>query len=157
MQTCKHSLTGKVHATTITDNGSNFVKAFAVYSDSFDSVATPQEDPEEEREDDAAFELLTFDFEETNIDDDLTQVQYELPPYYRCAAHTLNLIASKDADKFLSSSSTPKVFTAAYSLKAQLCGTKQADRLWHLILCKKWSTGCVLYLLPQGGTRIMMQ
>ena len=51
-------------------------------------------------------ELLTFDCEETNIDDDLTQVQYELPLHYRCAAHTLNLIASKDTNKFLSSSST---------------------------------------------------
>ena len=43
-------------------------------------------------EDDAVFknvdELLTFDYEETNIDDDLTQVQYKLPLYYRCAAHT---------------------------------------------------------------------
>ena len=102
-----YSLTGKVCA-TITDNGSNFVKAFAVCSDSSDSVAIPLEDAEQETEDDAAFEdvgeLLTFDSEETNIDDDLTQVQYELPPHYRCAAHTLNL--NKDADKFLLSSST---------------------------------------------------
>ena len=56
------------------------MKAFTVYSD---STATPLEDVEEETEDDVVFEnvdeLLTFDCEETNIDDDLTQVQYELP------------------------------------------------------------------------------
>ena len=102
-----YSLVGKVCA-TITDNGSNFVKAFTVFSDSANDTA---EDVEPEGED-VAFEdideLLTLDPEETNIDDDLTQVQYDLPPHYRCAAHTLNLVASKDTDKFLSTSSTSK-------------------------------------------------
>ena len=94
-----YSLTVKV-CTTITDNGSNFVKSFMVYSD---SAATPLEDvgeeTEESEEDDAAFEnideLLTFDYEETNINDDLTQVRYEMPLHYRCAAHTLNLICKQ--------------------------------------------------------------
>ena len=85
-----YSLVGKVCA-TITDNGSNFVKAFTLYSDSANDTA---EDVEPEGED-VAFEdideLLTLDPEETNIDDDLTQVQYDLPLHYRCAAHTLNL------------------------------------------------------------------
>ena len=116
-----YGLTRKVCA-TITDNGSNFEKVFTIYSD---SPATPLEDVEKETEDDAAFEnvddLLTFDSEETNIDDHLTQVQYELPLHYRGAAHMVNLIASKDADKFLLPSSTPKgVYHSSFAKSSAL-------------------------------------
>ena len=82
-----YSLVGKVCA-TITDNGSNFVKAFTVFSDSANCTT---EDVEEEGED-VAFEdvdeLLSLDPEETNIYD-FTQVQYDLPPPLRALSKYL--------------------------------------------------------------------
>ena len=58
----------------VTDNGSNFVKAFTVHSD---SASETVEDAELEGEDvvfENTDELLSVDPEETNIDDNLTQV-----------------------------------------------------------------------------------
>ena len=122
-----YNLTGRVHA-TITDNISNFIKAVSVYSllDSSDTAVTIAKDVEEGIED-VAFEdvgeLLTLDMEQMNNDNDLTQVQYKLPPHYRCAAHKMNLIACKDVDKYLLCSST---FRSAYRSSF----AKSSD-LWH--------------------------
>ena len=111
-----YGLNGKVTA-TVTDNGSNFVKAFATFSlpatdhtstssdTSLSLTSAMQEDSLDLDEEEATFrsvcDSLTLD---QGREDDLTQVEYELPPHQRCAAHTLNLVASNDVDKCLSSS-----------------------------------------------------
>ena len=107
-------LNGKVTA-TITDNGSNFVKAFKTFSPDTTSMSEEdtqqQHEEDNEVEDEATFEdvcdTLTLEPEDTEFDD-YTQVEYELPPHERCAAHTLNLVASSDVDKSLSTSSFSK-------------------------------------------------
>ena len=89
-------LNGKISA-TITDNGSNFIKAFATFGmldsgpaePSRSSLPTGMEDDEENVENE---EEITFE----NLHDLII-----LEP--RCAAHTLNLDASFDVDKYLSS------------------------------------------------------
>ena len=112
---------------TITDNGSNFVKAFSLYSVSSLSpsesveVFTVQEDSDVE-DDEYVLEdvhgLLQANDDST---DDLTQVQYELPPHQGCAAHTLNLIASNDIDKYLSSSpSSRSVYRSSFGKSVAL-------------------------------------
>ena len=95
-----YGLNGEVVG-TITDNGSNFVKAFSVYSiSSFKSSKAAV--PEDVEEDKFVFEdldgLLQVDNGST---EDHTQVQYELPPHERYAVHTLNLVASTDVAKFV--------------------------------------------------------
>ena len=107
---CQFGLNGKVTATT-TDNGSNFVKAFKAFLP--DTTSVSEEDIQQCEEDsegeEATFEdvcdTLTLEPEDT---DDYTQLEYELPPHERCAAHTLNLVASSDIDKALCTSSLSK-------------------------------------------------
>ena len=107
----KFGLHGKISA-TVTDNGSNFVKTFttfAVQEESGSDEAQSISDDEALLDDDVTFtdvhDMMILD---ENNTDDLTQVEYELPPHQRCAAHTLNLVASTDVDKHLQSSTLAK-------------------------------------------------
>ena len=92
-----YGLNGKVIA-TVTDNGSNFVKAFVTFSlpDSTSTLSdtSPLVTTENDLnldEEEATFENICDSLTlEQGREDDLTQVQYKLPPHQRCAAHTLN-------------------------------------------------------------------
>lgn len=68
---------------TVTDNGSNFVKAFKEYGVKFEDA---DEDSDSGDEDSLQIE---------NIDND-EATEPVLPRHYRCASHTLNLIATTD-------------------------------------------------------------
>ena len=120
-----YGLSGKVVG-TITDNGSNFVKAFSLYSVSslspseFVEAFTVQE--RSDVEDDVYVLEDVHGLLQANDDstEDLTQVQYELPPHQRCATHTLNLVASNDIDKHLSSSPSRSVYRSSFGKSAVL-------------------------------------
>jgi hypothetical protein len=112
-------LEGKVVRTT-TDNGSNFVKAFTQFSS--EPILLPQltVPPAPTDRDEETLLALTeelsvnegptdtnsgeLDFENNTIEEVLEMEAFEtdiLPPHMRCAAHTLNLVASADAEKAL--------------------------------------------------------
>ncbi|ODM87351.1 Protein stand still, partial [Orchesella cincta] len=79
----------------ITDNGSNFVKAFKVYS--IDAAIQRVEDDgnEMEQESDEDKDIREVDFPE------LEDTGIVLPPHLRCASHTLNLIMTQNLEKVL--------------------------------------------------------
>ncbi|XP_058862589.1 uncharacterized protein zgc:161969 isoform X2 [Acipenser ruthenus] len=81
---------------TITDNGYNF-KAFKEFAN-FPKTEGDQA-PEDEEEDTVMFSDLNHILTECTLDDAATKFSL---PHQRCAAHTLNLVAAKDAHDFLS-------------------------------------------------------
>uniref|UniRef100_A0A667WTV6 HAT C-terminal dimerisation domain-containing protein n=1 Tax=Myripristis murdjan TaxID=586833 RepID=A0A667WTV6_9TELE len=105
-----HSLYGvstKV-TSTITDNGSNFVKAFAMYQ-----PESLSDDDDDDHDDD---EEVTF----TDVADALNSAAEEgivLPPHQRCASHTLNLISCNDIDKWLVSNPGTKALYRSSTAK----------------------------------------
>lgn len=89
-----HSTYGITHkiTATVTDNGSNFVKAFKRYQ-------PLEESDSEDNEDDVTCTDINDALHAT--DDNDGDVVITLPPHKRCASHTLNLISCTDVDKWL--------------------------------------------------------
>lgn len=113
-----YGLHGKVVA-TVTDNASNFIKAFRVCQPcNFESES---ENDEEEGDDD---EEPTF----TDVIEALSTAsgdgQFSLPPHYRCASHTINLISTSDVDKHLNSCADTKAVYRSSIAKCSALWTK---------------------------------
>jgi len=83
---------------TTTNNGSNFVKAFKTY------YTLPKlEDNELEDGDDYVLEIidLTQILEEgENNLEETQETTIHLPRHFRCASHTINLVATSDIDAY---------------------------------------------------------
>lgn len=95
---------GKVSA-TVTDNGSNFVKAFNEYGGC-------EMDDEMDSTDDVQFADVSAVLQEEQEEEELNVF---LPLHHQCAAHTLNLIATTDLDKAASQGVSRKLYRSAMS------------------------------------------
>ena len=111
---CKFGIADKVRRTT-TDNAANFVKAFVQFGDPVQEMpgddrpaGAEDGDPDDlvdllRDPDDAEAQPEAVSVEEVLSDADERAVNL-LPAHARCAAHTFNLIATKDAEKALEDS-----------------------------------------------------
>lgn len=110
-----HSSYGISHkiTATVTDNGSNFVKAFKRYQSVDEDEAVDEEDDE-----------VTFvdisDALQARVDEEEDVIH--LPPHYRCASHTLNLVSCSDIEKWILSSPEKAVYRSA---------TAKCTALWN--------------------------
>uniref|UniRef100_A0A8C5GLY2 HAT C-terminal dimerisation domain-containing protein n=1 Tax=Gouania willdenowi TaxID=441366 RepID=A0A8C5GLY2_GOUWI len=88
---------------TVTDNGSNFVKAFKVYHpvQGDDSEEDEDDSEEDEDEDDETFVDLHDALQDINVEEGMEVDVVTLPPHHRCASHTANLISCSDVNKWL--------------------------------------------------------
>lgn len=89
------SISNKITA-TVTDNGSNFVKAFKVYQ-----PVQGDDSGEEDDDDDVTFVDLHDVLQDMNVEEGVEEDVVTLPPHHRCASHTANLISCSDVDKWL--------------------------------------------------------
>jgi hypothetical protein len=93
----QYHITNKV-VTTITDNGSNFVKAFRVYAadERADDTTHTSFQTVIQQEDDGG---VTFANIGQLLDENAMEINddFVLPPHQPCAAHTLNLVATHDS------------------------------------------------------------
>ncbi len=122
-----HSAFGLSHKVTacVTDNGSNFVKAFRMFESHPDDGSDSDEpSDEEEEEEEVTFtdvaEALSTESDET----------FSLPPHLRCASHTLNLISKMTWRNGWPVTMTVKQFTEVLSPSVQLSGQKVVALLW---------------------------
>ena len=143
-----HRVTDKV-VCTVTDNGSNFVKAFKEFSE-------PEAAPSDTTQTvlaQAADGEVTF----TNIGDILVdragaeETQYILPPHHRCGAHTMNLIAVTDSELANNDANFKKNCIGAQWQNARLCGTRAAEVHRQLRLCRNSQRSHLPYLMRLDG------
>ncbi|XP_060759975.1 uncharacterized protein LOC132870355 [Neoarius graeffei] len=105
----------------VTDNGSNFVKAFREYQH-------VESEEEEVEEDSGEGEVHFTDLHSVlSADDEDAQVAlYVLPPHHRCAAHTLNLVANNEVDKWLATNPESRAVYRSATAKCSLLWTKSS-------------------------------
>lgn len=126
----KYKIDGKIVA-TVTDNASNFIKAFSQFGIKSSSMCFRRAEEEEEGNGDTRISIDEAENVEDNVDDDVDELEPEsddtlfstLPRHLRCASHTLNLSLSGDILKSIAASPELK--------KIHDTVMKKCNRLWR--------------------------
>uniref|UniRef100_A0A672HM29 BED-type domain-containing protein n=1 Tax=Salarias fasciatus TaxID=181472 RepID=A0A672HM29_SALFA len=126
--------------TTVTDNGSNFVKAFRVYQQEQRNDSDDDDDHDDE-------EIIFTDVAEILDNPTETEEGIVLPPHQRCASHTLNLISCNDIDKWLLANPGTKAVYRSSTAKCMAIWNKTsrstvASEVVDDVLSKKLNVPC---------------
>ena len=102
---------------TTTDNGSNFIKAFSVFGTDNVTNTNEMEVDKENDEDEVSDELDNFMYHNitNDLDENSEHEEYDLPSHQRCACHTLQLIATGDADQAEENATYKKCSRSAFA------------------------------------------
>uniref|UniRef100_M4AVU6 BED-type domain-containing protein n=1 Tax=Xiphophorus maculatus TaxID=8083 RepID=M4AVU6_XIPMA len=112
-----YGLLNKVVA-TVTDNGSNFVKAFKGFQPITESDdETEEESTRTDDDDDVTFLNLTEILSAENEGDG---------QHHRCTSHTINIISTSDVEKYLTSHAESKAIYRSSIAKCTALGTKSS-------------------------------
>uniref|UniRef100_H3AVY0 BED-type domain-containing protein n=1 Tax=Latimeria chalumnae TaxID=7897 RepID=H3AVY0_LATCH len=129
---------------TVTDNGSNFVKAFKKFAD-FREAEGDIQASEDEEEDTVVFSDLDQILTEGSLDDDAVTT-FSLPPHQRCAAHTLHQVAAKDAHDYLSAGplTLKKLFRSTIAKLSALWNKCKRSPQVHEVIAEKAKTQLIV-------------
>jgi len=113
----EYSIRRKIVCTT-TDNGSNFVKAFAEFSNKCSVTAADSDDvgSDDEIDDDDDDEVIDPVDVYLTLSEGESDSDYSLPANQRCMCHTLNLIATTDAETAESDPAYKKIFRSTFGI-----------------------------------------
>ena len=117
----KFGIAKKVVSTT-TDNASNFVKAFRMFGSVDEEI---DEDEEDDTVDEDLIQPVSITATLVNQRSNGRGTNVQLPPHLRCACHSLNLIATKDAQDAELDSQFKKLHRSS-SAKATAIGNKSS-------------------------------
>ena len=146
----EYGIGNKVCKTT-TDKGSNFVKAFSVFG--INNVANTDEmdvnnEDDEESEDDISDDVIYHNIT-NNLDGNIDDEDYDLPSHQRCACHTLQLIATGDADKAEENTAYKKLSRVTFS-KCQALWNKSSR---SVLAAEAVQSNCGMALIKPNKTR----
>lgn len=120
----QYGLTTEKVKACVTDNGSNFVKAFKEYQ----QVESEEDEEEVVEEEDGKVAFTDLHSVLTGGDEEDTQQGLcVLPAHHRCAAHTLNLIANNEIDKWLASNPESRAVYRSSTAKCSALWTKASQ------------------------------
>jgi hypothetical protein len=113
----KYKISHKV-ISTVTDNGSNFVKAFSVFGETEHPTMTDSSQTILEQE--ASGEIVFTEVYGLLSQGESSHGEYSLPTHQRCAAHTLNLVAVHDSEQACDDGNYKRLFRSVMAKCAAL-------------------------------------